>query len=101
MVRTLIYGLRLLNVDNFDNLKCSLIDGAGCMASIQYCSDSVSLDYYGKKSNSNNSVLHQLFDIQMEPEHFLLRSMDTKIKRKFIHIHQPWILNHKNEAFFM
>ena len=69
------------------------------MASIQYCSDSVSLDYYGKKSNSNNSVLHQLFDIQMEPEHFLLRSMDTKIKRKFIHIHQPWILNHKSEVF--
>ena len=57
------------------------------MASIQYCSDSVSLDYYGKKSNSNNSVLHQVFDIQMEPEHFLLRSMDTKIKRKFIQLH--------------
>ena len=47
------------------------------MAGLQYSSDSVSLDYYSKKSNSNNLVLHQLFDIQMEPQtHFLHRSMD-------------------------
>ena len=54
------------------------------MASIQYYCDSISLDYYSKKPNSNNSVLHQVFDIQMEPDALLTQINEAKIKRKYI-----------------
>ena len=51
----------------YEDYKSDDLKSVVCMASIQYYHDGVSLDYYSKKSNSNNLVLHQVFDIQMEP----------------------------------